>query len=354
MGWTKQQEKAIYTSGHNIIVSAGAGSGKTAVLSERVLEFVKNHSYRIDQFLILTFTNLAAAEMKERIRQKLDSNGLKEASNDVDTADIGTFDSFAASIVKKYHFLLNLSPKLSNVDSTVMSIKKRSIIEDIFSRLYQEHNASFEQMISDLCFKDDEDIKELILKIHDTSELELDKEEFLNTFIEKYYSNEFMEYMISKFEEILLLKKKAFLESLENLPDVIVNAKTQATFYSVSLENAEVLRNAYTYDSLLSAFNAFKFPRWPKDCEEDKSTLELSKLFLENLKKNLLKKIPSSKNEVISILRKQKEYAKVLISITKELDERQWEYKLEKQVFEFNDIAKFALKLVKENKDVRE
>ena len=77
MGWTKQQEKAIYTSGHNIIVSAGAGSGKTAVLSERVLEFVKNHSYRIDQFLILTFTNLAAAEMKERIRQKLDSNGLK-------------------------------------------------------------------------------------------------------------------------------------------------------------------------------------------------------------------------------------------------------------------------------------
>ena len=241
MGWTKQQEKAIYTSGHNIIVSAGAGSGKTAVLSERVLEFVKNHSYRIDQFLILTFTNLAAAEMKERIRQKLDSNGLKEASNDVDTADIGTFDSFAASIVKKYHFLLNLSPKLTNVDSTVMSIKKRSIIEDIFSRLYQEHNAPFEKMISDLCFKDDEDIKELILKIHDTSELELDKEEFLNNFIEKYYSDEFMEYMISKFEEILLLKKKVFLESLENLPDVIVNAKTQATFYSVSLDNAEVL-----------------------------------------------------------------------------------------------------------------
>ena len=354
MGWTKQQEKAIYTSGHNIIVSAGAGSGKTAVLSERVLEFVKNHSYRIDQFLILTFTNLAAAEMKERIRQKLDANGLKEASNDVDTADIGTFDSFAASIVKKYHFLLNLSPKLNNVDSTVMSIKKRSIIEDIFSRLYQEHNAPFEKMISDLCFKDDEDIKELILKIHDTSELELDKEEFLNNFIEKYYSDEFMEYMISKFEEILYLKKKAFLEYLENLPDVIVNAKTQATFYSVSLDNAEVLRNAYTYDSLLSAFNTFKFPRWPKDCEEDKSTVEVSKLFLENLKKNFIKKIPSSKNEVISVLKKQKEYAEVLISITKELDERQWEYKLEKQVFEFNDIAKFALKLVKENKDVRD
>ena len=79
MGWTKQQEKAIYTSGHNIIVSAGAGSGKTAVLSERVLEFVKNHSYRIDQFLILTFTNLAAGEMKHRIRKKLKDQTSKTA-----------------------------------------------------------------------------------------------------------------------------------------------------------------------------------------------------------------------------------------------------------------------------------
>ena len=76
MGWTQDQEKAIQRCGHNIIVSAGAGSGKTAVLSERVLEFVKK-GYKASEFLILTFTNLAAGEMKHRIRKKLKDANLE-------------------------------------------------------------------------------------------------------------------------------------------------------------------------------------------------------------------------------------------------------------------------------------
>ena len=120
MGWTQDQEKAIQRCGHNIIVSAGAGSGKTAVLSERVLEFVKK-GYKIEEFLILTFTNLAAGEMKERIRSKLEKASSEEA-NYVDSSDISTFDSFASSIVKKYHLLLGLSPNLTNVDSNVISV----------------------------------------------------------------------------------------------------------------------------------------------------------------------------------------------------------------------------------------
>ena len=67
--WTKEQEKAINEYGQNIIVSAGAGSGKTAVLSERVITKLKQ-KISLDNLLILTFTNAAAAEMKERIRKK--------------------------------------------------------------------------------------------------------------------------------------------------------------------------------------------------------------------------------------------------------------------------------------------
>ena len=73
MKWSNEQIKAIYNKGHNILVSAGAGSGKTAVLSERVLQFVKS-GYKLSEFLILTFTNLAAGEMKDRIRKKLIEN----------------------------------------------------------------------------------------------------------------------------------------------------------------------------------------------------------------------------------------------------------------------------------------
>ena len=86
--WTKEQETAIYEKGKNIIVSAGAGSGKTAVLSERVLTHLKNNIH-IDNLLILTFTKAAAAEMKERIRKKISETlSLHQELDKVDSADI--------------------------------------------------------------------------------------------------------------------------------------------------------------------------------------------------------------------------------------------------------------------------
>ena len=101
--WTKEQSEAIEKSGSNIIVSAGAGSGKTAVLSERVLEKVKN-GIHINELLVLTFTKAAAAEMKDRIRKKLIKEGYSEEVNLISSSYITTFDSFALSIVKKYHY----------------------------------------------------------------------------------------------------------------------------------------------------------------------------------------------------------------------------------------------------------
>ena len=92
--WTEEQSEAINQTGQNIIVSAGAGSGKTAVLSERVITKLKQ-GISIDSLLILTFTNAAAAEMKERIRKKIIEADLKDELGKVDTADITTFDAYA-------------------------------------------------------------------------------------------------------------------------------------------------------------------------------------------------------------------------------------------------------------------
>ena len=103
--WTKEQEEAIYKSGTNIIVSAGAGSGKTAVLTERVIKKVENGTH-INELLILTFTKAAAAEMKERIRDSLKKNGFDEELKLIDSAYITTFDSYSLSVVKKYVILL--------------------------------------------------------------------------------------------------------------------------------------------------------------------------------------------------------------------------------------------------------
>ena len=135
--WTDEQWQAIHDRGHNIIVSAGAGSGKTAVLSERVITNLKN-GIHINEMLILTFTKAAASEMKERIRKKIKKdNSLTKELDLIDSAYITTFDSFALSIVKKYHYLLNVSPSISIIDSYIISIKKREILEDLFLKYYE-------------------------------------------------------------------------------------------------------------------------------------------------------------------------------------------------------------------------
>ena len=103
MAWTEQQLKAIYERGKNIIVSAGAGSGKTAVLSERILDYcLKGNDIR--KVLVLTFTNAAAMEMKERIRKKLLDNNLFEQAELIDSAAITTFDAYSLALVKKYYY----------------------------------------------------------------------------------------------------------------------------------------------------------------------------------------------------------------------------------------------------------
>ena len=107
--WTKEQLEAIEKTGTNIIVSAGAGSGKTAVLTERVLHKLKS-GVHIGELLILTFTRAAADEMKDRIREELKKHTeLKSELEALDSAYVTTFDSFALSVVKKYHYLLNIN-----------------------------------------------------------------------------------------------------------------------------------------------------------------------------------------------------------------------------------------------------
>ena len=127
MAWTDKQQEAIYTRGSNIVVSAGAGSGKTAVLSERMLDFCLKGN-NITEALVLTFTNAAAKEMKERIRKSIkkgipDNPALAKELELIDQAYITTFDSFALSVVKKYHYLLNISDDIGISDASIIDMQ---------------------------------------------------------------------------------------------------------------------------------------------------------------------------------------------------------------------------------------
>ena len=180
--YSNEQLLAINSKGQNIIVSAGAGSGKTAVLTERIRQTLQS-GVRADQLLVLTFTNAAAAEMKERVIKKMaEDESLKHRTAEVDSAYITTFDSFSLSIVKKYHDRLNLNRNISIIDQSVLNVKKRKIIDDIFLSKYSNEDEGFTRLLTDLSSKSDTQIKKELLNLADKIDAMYNRKQYLNTF----------------------------------------------------------------------------------------------------------------------------------------------------------------------------
>ena len=225
--WTEEQKQAIYEKGQNIIVSAGAGSGKTAVLSERVLNHLQNN-VSIDNLLILTFTNAAAAEMKERIRKKISQNkSLVNELDKIDNADITTFDAYSLKLVKKYSYLLNISPNISVIDDTILTIKKQQILEEIFNDYYKEENSSFLKLISDFCLKDDKEIFNAVLSLNSKLDNIYGKRNYLNNYIKNNFTVEKIDKYIDEYLLLIKDKKTSIKNLIHFLLVFILNLKTK-------------------------------------------------------------------------------------------------------------------------------
>ena len=204
--FSKDQERAINAQGENYLVSAGAGSGKTAVLTERIYRIAKKEG-TLDKFLVLTFTNLAASEMKERVRGKLlDDDDTKELATEVDNSHIETFDSFSLFLVKKYFYRLNIARNPNIVDASILSIKRKKILDDICNEMYKRHDRDFENLIYAYSVKSDESIKSFIISILLEADKKGDKYAFLNGLKNDFYNQ-------MTVEKAIAVKSPGFISS---------------------------------------------------------------------------------------------------------------------------------------------
>ncbi len=344
--WTKEQSDAINKDNTNIIVSAGAGSGKTAVLSERVIRKLKNN-VNIDELLIMTFTKAAASEMKERIRKKIKKDkDLLEQLKLIDAAYITTFDSFALSVVKKYHYLLNVSNNIGIVDNTIITLKKEEIIDEIFEDLYKEQDANFISLINDFCIKDDEEIKKQILTINNKLDMLPNKEQYLEEYINKFYNSNRVEKDIEYY--IKLIK-----QHIQDLKLILIDISNYASSeYMQKLQiTLDPLFNSNNYEEIKNNIN-FKLPRLETGSSEE----------LKKEKEKLTKKISVINNlcryDDANYLKESyfstKKYLEAICKILLTLHDKLMKYKYENDIYEFSDIANLSIKLVKEYPNVRE
>ena len=152
MQWTDAQKKTIETRNRNILVSAAAGSGKTAVLIERIKSLVLEDKTDIDRFLITTFTNAASAEMKARlekaIREQMEKPGadrqfLKRQLSLMPRASISTFHTFALEVMRRYFYVTDLEPGFRIGDDTAVSIMKNESVDELFDVRFSNDYARF-------------------------------------------------------------------------------------------------------------------------------------------------------------------------------------------------------------------
>ena len=181
MKWTKKQKEVIDARGCNLLVSAAAGSGKTAVLVERIIQLIcdEKHPIDIDRLLVMTFTNAAAAEMRERISQAIDKRLAQEPDREhlqvqaalVHRAQIMTIDSFCLNLIRDHFNLLDIDPAFRIGDEGELLLLRADVMGQMLEEYYEAEDKVFGQFVETYATgKSDSGIEDYILQVYTFSQ----------------------------------------------------------------------------------------------------------------------------------------------------------------------------------------
>lgn len=343
--WTKEQKCAIEESGTNIIVSAGAGSGKTAVLSERVIHKL-NSGIHVDELLILTFTRAAAEEMKDRIRKKIAKEPQLSRELDIlESSYITTFDSFALSVLKKYHYLLNLPKSIEITEDTIVELEKKKIIDKVFEENYENLTDRFTNLVKRYSLKNDTMLKSSILNLAKKIENYTSRQKYLDFLKHEFFEDANLNKIVSEFLSHVAELKKILSLELEKCYTYF-----DENFNKKMDEAVLPLINSKSLDELI-AKRDIKLPRLPSGTDDE------AKKAKENLKKALddLLAVTEYGNEekIKADLLSTKDTTLAIVELISNFFEKLKAFKEENGIYTFTDVAELAIKILENFEEAR-
>ncbi|MDD7177136.1 MAG: helicase-exonuclease AddAB subunit AddA, partial [Lachnospiraceae bacterium] len=310
--WTNQQQQVIDLRDRNLLVSAAAGSGKTAVLVERIIKKVLDpeHPVDIDHLLVVTFTKAAAAEMRERVAKAIETRMDEEKDNAylnrqytlVHHAQITTIDSFCLYVVKNYFQCIGLEPGFRVGDPGELSLILEDVLADVLERWYEAADPEFLAFADNYASaKNDTNLAQMVRRLYDYSTSYPWPEEWLRQITDVYepqaltaealsdpdsWLQELMRYLhavIGGERDRLLLAKRLCLEP--DGPDMYLDNIEGV------LEQLEGVEEITDYDALGMAIAKLDFGRLAvrRGFDGDKSAQELVKTLRSNAKEELQK-----------------------------------------------------------------
>lgn len=370
VSWTTEQQQVIDLRNRNILVSAAAGSGKTAVLVERIVKIItdKNHPVDIDHLLIVTFTNAAAAEMRERIGNAIEKALDEQPGNEhllrqltlIHNAQITTIDSFCLYVVRNHFHEIDLEPNFRIGDEGELKLLREDVLGRVLEQNYEEPSEAFSDFVEGYASgRTDAALNEMILQLYEFSRSYPWPEKWLDSFvgiyrIENREELDRAEWLAPLTENICfvlkdceqLLKQALAITQQDDGPDMYEKAVQS------DLEKYESLSKLTSFCELYGALSDIKYDRLAssRGFEGDPDKLELVKSLREQAK-DVVKKLCKqyffcSPEMMIEQLERTEPMLEEVVRLTKQFADEFAAAKRRKNLVDFHDVEHFALQIL--------
>ncbi len=373
MKWTNEQREAIELREKNILVSAAAGSGKTAVLVERIKRLIIDENFSVDRMLIVTFTNLAASEMKAKIRSSLQQTHKAETNIEkkeylqkqislLSRANISTFHSFALEVMSDFYYTIDLDPSFKICDDAERTILKRESLDNLFDEFFDNSDDDFIYFLN--CYsseKNEEAIKENIAQIYETIcslpypwnfvESSIKKLALpLDTFLESDNMQKIWKITNDNITKAITSNEEA-INILLDLPILQSKLISHEKIFYDDLYKASKNQDAYLVKELLDNFKA-SILKATKEEKEEYNQIKKLVTTLRDIGKSKIKEIHTlifneTFDEHIRIINETHKMGLVLQKLLIRYDELFIEAKRKKGLIDFNDIEHHCFEILK-------
>lgn len=365
--WTDAQWESIYAQGRDVLVAAAAGSGKTAVLVERIIQRIIRDGIDVDRLLVVTFTNLSAREMKHRIETRIQQASIEDPSNQhlknqrskIQQAHISTLHSFCLKLIQQHYDVLNIDPNFKTASEVENILLLEKVIDDVlevhYDRLASEFVTLTEQISTD---RDDAALRDIIKNLYHFSIANPNPKAWLNALNQSYLDGELQQRYLKILDEYvrlyLIAAQNAIeaayqkFESVGEYPKHITFIDNHRQFLNALLSEPRINK------SKLHEYQLGRMPAKPSDVRKDemlnkayeefKSSYDQFKGYIQKVQDEFVAREDDSLTEELIHLAPRVAY---LAELTNDVIDAFSKAKRERNILDFSDYEHFALQILK-------
>ncbi len=375
VNWTADQQKVIDLRNRNILVSAAAGSGKTAVLVERIISMLTDakNPMDVDRLLVVTFTEAAAGEMKERIRDAVEKKLFDEPDNEhlsrqatlIHNAQITTIHSFCLSVIRDHFHAIHIDPAFRVGEEGELTLLRYDVLTEVLEEKYREKDPNFLDFVTAYGGgKSDKKIQEYILNIYDYARSYPQPEKWLKGCLAAYEGESVEDLENASYMKLMRERVQDYLQDAKQLLhrgiDLCLEADGPLAYETTLKKDLQILnslQDAKSYKDQTEAFGKISWPRLAVN--KDKRVSEVKIQAVKDIRDEVKKMIKSISAQyfygavdvILSDLKQCRGAVEELVDLVLAFGQAFEEKKRERDIIDFSDMEQYALRILTEEKD---